>query len=164
MADDDTAPVMGLRWGLKQSFRNYVQSVGGRIEAAAGAERDADGTFSFSPAPDSRLSLDANGAPHGRAAFLGEVRFEGHGGMLSVCIADPVLEIGPAGASLSVADSHERTRRIEIARLDMAAMVAGEDGDLVVPAALAMDGVYLLDGHYPSTTPLDPVRLMLGRR
>lgn len=149
-----------LVWGVKQSFRSYVEAVGGVIEAQGGAERATDGAFVFAPAPDSGFSLDADGRPQGRGAFLGEVRFEGHGGMLSVFLADPAVEIGPAGAVLTVADSAARTRRLEIARLDLAAATTGEAGDLVIPTALTADGAQLLGDHYPPMTPVDPVRLV----
>jgi hypothetical protein len=162
MSDDGT-PVRAtaLSWGLKQSFRNYVAATGGSMEASGGAERAEDGVFTFAPGPDSDLTLDADGKPQGRATFVGEARFEGHGGMLSVRLVDPILEIGPSGATLSVADSPARTHRLAVAQLDMAAMTRGDDGEILIPTLLAMDGIHLLDGHYPLKTPLDPVRLRL---
>lgn len=161
---DDAKPVQvtALGWGMKQSFRNYVTMSGGTIEAGGGAERTADGEFTFAPGPDCSLSLDAEGRPQGRAAFVGEVKFEGHGGILSVHLVDPVLEIGAAGATLSIADSPARTHRLEVAHLDMAAMSRGEAGEIVIPTLLALGGIQLLDGHYPQKTPLDPVRLTLA--
>lgn len=154
--------VKTLSWGVKQSFRNYVEATGGTIETGEGAERAADGVIVFAAAPDSGLSLDADGKLAGHGKFLGQVRFEAHGGMLSVFLADPVLEIGPSGATVTVADSEARTYRVEIARLDLAAMTSGAAGDLVIPTALTMDGSRLLGDHYPSTTVLDPVRLTLA--
>ena len=151
-----------LAWGVKQSFRNYVQATGGTIDTAAGAERAADGGFTFAPAPGGdRLTRDAEARPHGRGAFLGEIRFEAHGGMLSVCLADPAVEIGPLGAVLTVADGPARARRVAIATLDLAAATPGDDGEIVVPAALTLDGSQVLGDHYPAATPLDPVRLRL---
>lgn len=161
---DEGKPVQAttLTWGLKQSFRNYVAMSGGLIEATGGAELTEDGVFAFTAAPDGGLSLDADGKPQGRAAFVGEARFEGHGGMLSVRLVDPIVEIGAAGATLSIADSPARTHRLVVAHLDMAAMTHGDGGEIVIPALLAMDGIHLLDGHYPLRTPLDPVGLRLS--
>lgn len=156
-----TKPQTTLTWGVKQSFRNYVQSMGGVTEAGGGAERTADGEFTFAVAPGSDLSLDADGKPQGQAAFLGEVRFAAHGGMLSVFFADPALEFGPGSAILTVADTEARTVRVEIAKLDLTAITTGNDGEMVIPAALSMYGGQLLGDHYPPMTPLDPVRLML---
>lgn len=162
---DDRKPVQAasLCWGMKQSFRNYVAASGGVIEATGGAERTEDGEFTFAAGPESDLSLDADGKPQGRATFVGEVRFEGHGGMLSVRLVDPILEIGAAGATLSIADSPTRTHRLVVAHLDMATMTRGEAGELIIPTLLAMDGIHLLDGHYPLKTALDPVRLTLAQ-
>ncbi len=148
-----------LDWGVKQSFRNYVEAAGGVIEASGGAERTADGGFTFAAAPGEGLSLDADGKPQGQARFVGEARFEAHGGMLSVCLADPVVEIGAAGAVITAFDTLARTHRMEIARLDLTAMSVGEDGEIVIPTALSMDGIQVLGDHYPLNTALDPVRL-----
>jgi hypothetical protein len=151
-----------LKWGVKQSFRNYVEGSGGSTEVGMGAELGEDGAFSFPGAPGAGLTLDADGRPTGRAGFVGEVRFQAHGGMLSVFFADPALEIGPSGAFLTVADSAERDRRLPMAKLDLAAMTAGDDGELVIPAAMSMEGWLVLGDHYPMGTPLDPVRVSLA--
>jgi hypothetical protein len=165
MTDDrPPAPAASLEWGVKQSFRTYVEAAGGVIEAGGGAERGADGAFTFAGAPGGGLTLDANGRPEGQARFLGEVRFEAHGGLLSVFLADPIVEIGTSGAILTVADSPARTRRVELAQLDPAAITVGESGEIVIPAALAMDGIQLLGDHYSLMTALDPLRVRLARR
>ena len=151
-----------LTWGVKQSFRHYVQSMGGVTEARGGAVRTADGEFTFAIAAGGGLSLDAAGKPQGQANFLGEVRFVAHGGMLSVFFADPALEFGPTSATLTVADTEARTLRIEIAKLDLTAITTGADGELVIPTALSLYGGQLLGDHYPPGTPVDPVRLKLA--
>lgn len=148
-----------LEWGVKQSFRNYVAMSGGTVETGGGVERSAEGTFIFVAAPGADLARDAEGRLSGRAAFVGEVRFEAHGGMLRVAVVDPAVEFGPEGAVLSAADGE---RRVEVARLDLAGQAAGEDGAIVLPALLAMAGIFLLGDHYPLNTVLDPVRLLTG--
>ena len=150
---------MRLHWGVKQSFRSYVEATGGVIEADGGAERAADGGFSFTAAPEGGLVLSAEGRPEGVGRFRGEVRFQAHGGMLSVRLVDPALEIGPDGAALTVADSPAGDRRLVVAYLDTAAMTLGEGGEMVIPTALALEGIQWLGDHYPMRTPLDPVRL-----
>ena len=145
--------VKTLVWGVKQSFRGYVEAMG-TIEAGAGATRTEDGAFAFAAAPDSDLTIGADGRPTGRGVFLGEVRFDAHGGMLKVFLADPILEVTEAGATLTVADSPKRNFRIEVVKLDLAA--AGPDG---IPTKLSVDGVYLLGAHYPLNTAVDPVKL-----
>jgi Htaa len=151
-----------LSWGLKQSFRAYVESAGGTIETAEGALRAADGVFIFASAPGDGLKLGADGRPEGVGRFVGEVRCEAHGGMLKVFLADPSLEISPAGAVVTVADTKARDRRVELAQLDLAAATGADDGEWVIPAKLARDGWQVLGDHYPPSTPLDPVRLKLA--
>jgi hypothetical protein len=156
--------VTALGWGLKQSFRNYVESAGGRIETAAGAARSPDGAFTFTPGPGEGLKLGANGQLEGNGTFLGEVRCEAHGGMLKVFFADPSIEIGPTGATLVVAESPARDRRVELAQLDVAAATSEGADDVVIPTKLSKDGWRILGDHYSPMTPMDPVRLKLGRR
>jgi hypothetical protein len=151
-------PMTRLSWGVKQSFRGYVEGAGGTIETGAGAARTDDGGFAFSAAPGQGLTLSADGAPQGQAKFQGEISFKAHGGMLSVFIADPIIEIADAQAIVTVADHPARDRRLEIARLDLAALTR-EAGEIVIPASLSMFGCQLLGDHYPVRTPLDPVRL-----
>ena len=164
MADHQKQPVVVLHWGVKQSFRGYVAMMGGVTEVGGEAVHAADGGFTFAAAPDSDLAVGSDGLLEGQGRFLGEVRFEAHGGMLKVFLADPMLEIGASGASLTVADSAARTHRVEIARLDLAAMTTADADDVVIPTALSIDGSFLLGDHYPPTTVLDPVRLILAVR
>lgn len=152
---------VALSWGVKQSFRRYVEMAGGSIETSGAVGRTDDGEFTFTASPGRELTLDANGAPQGRCAFAGEVRFQAHGGMLAVRLADPAVEIGPSGGVLTVADGQTGGRRVEIARLDVAA-AASDAGELVIPAALSVEGIPVLGDHYPPMTPLDPVRLKLA--
>jgi hypothetical protein len=149
-----------LTWGVKQSFRAYVEGAGGVIETGDGATRAEDGGFCFAAAPANGLTLDADGRLEGIGGFAGEVRFEAHGGMLKVFLADPTVEIGPAGASITVADSPARDRRVELALLDLAAATR-DGGALVIPTKLSRDGWRVLSDHYAPMTPLDPVRLTL---
>ncbi len=153
-----------LCWGLKQSFRAYVEAAGGAIEIGEGAARAADGAFTFAAGPGEGLKLGVDGKPEGVGRFVGEVRCKAHGGMLDVFLADPSVEIGPAGAVIAVADTGARDRRVELAQLDLAAATLSDDGEWVIPAKLAQDGWRVLGDHYPPSTPLDPVRLKLQPR
>ena len=152
-----------LTWGVKQSFRTYVEGAGGSIQTGGETTRAPDGAFTFPAAGEGGLTLGPDGQLQGQAGFRGEVRFQAHGGMLSVFLADPALEITPAGASLTVADSPARTRRIELARLDLAAATPGDDGEQIIPTRLSPEGWLVLGDHYPPGTPLDPVRVRVGR-
>lgn len=153
--------VTTLSWGVKQSFRSYVEGAGGKVETSEGAARADDGGFTFAASPDSTLAVDAGGQLTGRGLFTGIVHFEAHGGMLKVWMVDPILEITEAGVVLTVADHPTRTYRLEAAKLDLAAPAA-EPGALTLPAALLMFGSQWLGGNYPAGTALDPVRLGVG--
>jgi hypothetical protein len=162
MTEQSASGVAALSWGLKQSFRAYVEASGGAIETGEGAVRAADGAFNFAAAPGEGLALGADGKPEGVGRFVGEVRCEAHGGMLKVFLADPSIEIGPAGAIVAVFDTSARDRRVELAVLDLSAATLADDGEMVIPAKLARDGWQVLGDHYPPSTPLDPVRLRLA--
>lgn len=145
-----------LCWGVKQSFRNYVETSGGTIAAGDGATRGADGAFIFAAAPDSDLTLrDSRLAGTGR--FPGEIGFKAHGGLLSVTLTDPWIEPLADGYVLSIAETARR--RTAIARLDVAALTLQDDGTAVIPAVTTLDGMMILGDHYPPGTVLDPVRL-----
>jgi len=151
-----------LGWGVKQSFRSYVEAMGGTVALSGGAERDAEGAFLFAPKDGAALTLDADGRPQGgEALFSGEVKFEAHGGMLKVSVTDPGVSLEPAGGALTVADPWAPGKRMQIAKLDMAAAQV-EGGEVVLPAAATLDGMQLLGDHYPPGTPLDPVRVKLA--
>ena len=162
---DVQQPVLAaaLGWGVKESFRGYVEAMGGTISLSGPVERGADGGFVFSPEAGAALTLGADGRPEGQARFCGEVRFDAHGGMLKVSVADPAVEIDAASANLTVADPWAPGRRMAIAKLELAAAVA-DGGVLVIPAAATLDGMQLLGDHYPPGTALDPVRLRLAER
>tara|TARA_R110000868_G_scaffold96110_21_gene264423 strand:- start:1804 stop:2295 length:492 start_codon:yes stop_codon:yes gene_type:complete len=150
--------VIRLIWGLKQSFRNYVEATGGVVSTDHGAERTPDGAFAFASVPGEILTLDDHGKPQGQGQFRGAVQFQGHGGMLSVRLVDPIIEIGDAGGVITVT-GNEPSSRLEIAKLDLTAITVGDAGEILIPTTLSMEGSYMLDNHYPLGTVLDPVRL-----
>ena len=133
-----------LIWGVKQSFRAYVEGSGGTIATTDGAGRADDGTFVFQAADDSDLAIGADGVLSGVGRFRGQVAFKAHGGMLSVTLTDPWI-------------AETATRRTAIAKLDAAALAGDERAEL--PAVITLDGMMIVGDHYPPGTPLDPVRL-----
>ena len=160
MTSEQSTRVSALVWGVKQSFRAYVEGAGGAIDTGDGATKQVDGAFVFA-ASSRGLVVGADGKLQGRGDFAGEVRFEAHGGMLRVFLADPALEVSEAGARITVADSEERVVRLELAVLDLDG-ASRDGGDLVIPTKLSRDGWRVLGDHYPPMTPLDPARLRLG--
>lgn len=144
--------VTRLEWGVKQSFRAYVEGSGGTIAATDGASRDAAGAFVFEAAADSDLVV-ADGALRGTGRFRGRVAFLAHGGLLSVTLTDPWLELADAGWVLSIAETP--TRRTAIAKVDVGGLAGG-----ALPTATTHEGMMILGDHYPPGTALDAVRLV----
>ena len=147
--------MMTLTWGVKQSFRSYVEMSGGTTTADDGASATEGGEFAFEAAPVSDLAVDADGAVSGTGRFRGRVTFQAHGGMLKVTLTDPWLEQTADGLILTIAET--ATRRTPIAKLGVAQRI--EDGALEFPAAITLDGMMIIGDHYPPGTALDPVRL-----
>ena len=144
-----------MTWGVKQSFRAYVEAMEGKIEASDGATLEADGTFTFSAAPDGNLAIADDGSVTGSIRFVGSVAFEAHGGMLKSTLSELGIEAGSDGIVLTVADAYEPTERCAIATLSLA---EGSEGT-TFEAAITMDGMYQIADNYPPGTLLDPVVL-----
>jgi hypothetical protein len=137
-----TADPGHLAWGVRRSFVDYVQRVGGTV-SFGGAAFWHDGAFRF---PAERGHSDR---------FSGEVLFSAHGGLLSVEIADPWLEENRGVLVLTVAD-FARAHRLPIAELERGGGWAGPHSTRITEA-----GSILLGGTYPVGTELDPVTLLL---
>jgi hypothetical protein len=130
-----------LAWGVRRSFVDYVQRVGGTVSFGAAAFW-RDGAFRF---PAQRGHSDR---------FTGEVLFVAHGGLLSVEIADPWLEEDRGVLVLTVSD-FARAHRLAIAELEPGEKRAGPHTARITEA-----GSILLGGTYPVGTELDPVTLL----
>ena len=149
-----------LTWGVKASFRSYVEGAGGSIEVSDGASRAEDGSIVFEAAPGGDLVLDADGNVSGAMRFEGTVTFEAHGGMLKTVLTDLGLEVGSEGLVLTAPDAPLNQDRCEIAKLG--APEIGADGVATLSAEITVDGMYQIADNYPPGTELDPVRLHLG--
>ena len=146
-----------LSWGVKQSFVGYVEAAGGTVDLAGGAERTPDGAFLFPGAAESTLARGPDGRLTGEGRFEGQVSFKAHGGMLGVVLTDPWVEATEAGLVLTVAESGGR--RVAFAKLDAGATTTEGDA-AVIPAAITLDGMFILGDHYPPGTVLDVVRVV----
>jgi hypothetical protein len=162
MSEDTPLIVAALAWGVKESFRSYVEAAGA-IELFGSTERAGDGCFVFPATANSDLRVGADGILRGQAVFSGEVLFKAHGGALNVRLTDPVVEIGETALLFMDAESGGRSRRAEFAQLNLAEATFGRD-EILMPAKLWWDGSEVLDSHYPAMTPIDPVRLILNAK
>lgn len=144
-----------LTWGVKASFRHYVDAVGGSVCLSDGATRAEDGAFVFKALPGGDLTISPDGIATGAMRFQGMVTFEAHGGMLNVILTELGLEAGSDGLVLTALQSPLNKDRCTIARLGPV-----EDGDpITLRAEITLDGMYQIADNYPPGTELDPVRL-----
>ncbi|MCB1645804.1 MAG: HtaA domain-containing protein [Pseudomonadales bacterium] len=146
-----------LTWGVKASFRSYVQAAGGSITPSDGAAISEDGSFVFSARPGGSLSFAADGTANGSMQFDGTVTLEAHGGMLKSIITDIALEATDDGLFITITEAPMNTSRCAIAKLGPA--TTEPDGSLILTSEITMDGMYQIADNYPPGTPLDPVRL-----
>ena len=146
-----------LSWGVKTSFRAYVEAAEGTITLSDGATRAADDTFVFNALPGGDLTMTPDGRATGSARFQGSVTFEAHGGMLRATLAELGLEAGTDGVVLTALEAPINKNRVAIATLGPAEV--GVNGAVTMGAAITLDGMFQIADNYPPGTTLDPVRL-----
>lgn len=146
-----------LTWGVKASFRNYVQAAEGSITLTDGATQADDGTFVFAAEPNGDLVIAADGSATGAMRFQGAVTFEAHGGMLKSTLQELAIEASDDGLVLTVLDGPMNKRRCAVAELDL--LDVGSGNTVTMTTKITMDGMYQIADNYPPGTELDPVRL-----
>lgn len=86
-----------LDWGVKQTFRQYIEGpiAHGQIDAYSGATRNQDGTFRFPVYAGSYEDAAGSGEirASGSVRFIGHDKGDGSGPELEMTISDPVLVI-----------------------------------------------------------------------
>jgi hypothetical protein len=166
--DDPPVPITvgGADWGLKESFRNYIEGsiAHGTITVADGASRNPDGSFHF---PLASGSYDPT-TKSTFARFGGSVHFSGHDGQLELDVSDVAVEITPSGAtafadvtSKSLSDGKSVDfPNVELAALDLAGVDpvdnAGTTEWSTIPAQLTEAGAPAFSGFYSPGQELDP--------
>lgn len=131
---------MKLIWPIKRSFVAYVRGSEGNITLDGGATETTEG-FTF-PGPEGD-----------EGAFGGSVRFEAHGGMLDVTIANPRFTLQESAGELSVESGDGA--RVTVARL---VDIMGSDVQ-TARLLITVEGSRLLGDVYAPGSELDPVRL-----
>jgi len=146
-----------LTWGVKASFRSYVEAAGGSITLSDGASRAEDGSFIFRALPGGDLAIAPDGSATGAMRFQGTVTFEAHGGMLKATLTELGLETGTDGLVLSALEAPLNRDRCVIAQLGPVEFSAGEA--VTLGAEITLDGMYQIADNYPPGTELDPLQL-----
>ena len=149
-----------LTWGVKASFRGYVDAMGGSVTLSEGASQDETGEIVFTALPGGDLTIGQDGTATGSVRFAGGVTFEAHGGMLKSTLTELGIEVQDEGLVLTVADQMNDGRcAIAVLEATLEATEEATEGGLSLVARITMDGMYQLADNYPPGTELDPVRL-----
>jgi hypothetical protein len=146
-----------LTWGVKASFRSYVEAAGGSVTLSDGATRGEDGSFIFNALPGGDLSIAPDGSASGAMRFQGTVTFDAHGGMLKATLAELGVEVGADGLVLTALEAPMNQGRCAIAQLGPVEF--GEDNAMTIKAEITFDGMYQIADNYPPGTELDPLQL-----
>lgn len=154
----DPLPPLGLSWGIKRSFIDYINGLpDASVSAVDGATVDEAGLFRF--APDSSDYDAARGT--GILRFRGDVRLSGHHGMMFVRLLDPWIAFtgGRGILSISTGDAVAQDRTA-VASLRAGRPSQAADGSLAwadVEVAITDEGSELFDGQYAAGQPMDPL-------
>ena len=146
-----------LTWGVKASFRSYVEAAGGSINLSDGATRAEDGSFIFNAVPGGDLTIAPDGSATGSMRFQGTVTFDAHGGMLKATLSELGLEVETDELVLTALDAPLNRDRCAIAKLKP--IDFGPDDAITLSAEITIDGMYQIADNYPPGTELDPLRL-----
>ena len=146
-----------LTWGVKASFRAYVEAAGGSIALSEGATRAEDGAFCFAAVPGGDLVFAPDGSATGAMRFSGAVTFEAHGGMLKSTLTELGVKAGPDGLVLTALQAPMNQARCAIAHLTLDDV--SDAGIVTLGSAITFDGMYQIADNYPPGTALDPLQL-----
>ena len=146
-----------LIWGVKESFRAYVEAAGGSITLSDGASTTEDGAFVFQAQPGGDLEINADGSATGSMRFQGTVTFEAHGGMLKSTLTELGLEAGEQGLLLTVLEGPMNKSRCAVAEVGELAVA---ENTITAQTRITMDGMYQIADNYPPGTELDVLRLV----
>lgn len=153
-----------LTWGFKESFRSYVVGSIAKGSISTTGVGGSGGAFVFGQATGGTF----NGST-GTSNYSGSVRFLGHGGILDLTLANPVVRIDSSQSAMLLMDVNG-SRRVPFASLNLGAASRSAAGGAVsysgVPAALTAQGAsaftYEGERFYPSGTVLDPLSFVIG--
>ncbi|MDQ0691440.1 HtaA domain-containing protein [Arthrobacter sp. W4I7] len=151
----DTPPP-GFHWGIKEGFVRYIARMGDGICSTTDGADISGKKFLFSVTP----SQSENPPEPQSFAFIGDVRFSGHHGLLFVRIADPTLAITGDTAVLSVVDylDQQEGKRLDLATACIAVREDPTTGVRILNGTdvrLTADGTELFNNVYPEGEPFD---------
>ena len=150
----EDAPPSGLTWGVKRSFMGYLSALSdAEIALGEGATLVGEGFLNFTLV-DSTVDP---GTGRGTMHFHGQALLSGHGGMMSVALRDPRLELDGALAVLGVVNGDEAP--VPLATLEDCAFERNGT-DLLwssMRVLLTAEGSEMFARQYAAGQELDPV-------
>lgn len=153
----DPLPPMGLTWGIKRSFVEYITDLpDGTVTVSAGAAVSGSGHFSF---PSAGSDYDVRTGT-GVLRFRGDVRLAGHHGMLLFRLLDPWVEFSGGRGVLSIGTGAGQDRAElgfvqATAPREIGGFLIWEQADVLNSPA----GAELFDGQYAAGQPMDPLSI-----
>jgi LPXTG-motif cell wall-anchored protein len=152
-----------LRWGLKESFRNYIRG------PIAHGSWTLDGVTGNGPFVWENLTEGSEE----QVTFAGGVHFTGHDGLLDLTISQPQVRFAGGTAELLLdVRSKGLENPDEFVELDDAVFATLTPGSPAVhdglitytamPAVLTEEGASGFAGFYPAGTELDPVTVTIA--
>ncbi|WP_336652727.1 MULTISPECIES: HtaA domain-containing protein [unclassified Leucobacter] len=151
----------GLKWGVKDSFRSYVEGGAGGSISMLGAAKRSGGVFEF-PQIDGGSWNAKNGT--GDVHYAGGVTFTGHGGALALTLADPQITV--ESSSRAVLSAKIDNARLALADIDLSKAKRSEDNGAVTwsgaPSTLRAEAVTHFLDFYTAGSQMDPVTFTVG--
>lgn len=151
----------GLKWGVKDSFRSYVEGGAGGSISMLGAAKRSGGVFEF-PQIDGGSWNAKNGT--GDVHYAGGVTFTGHGGALALTLADPQITV--ESSSRAVLSAKIDNARVALADIDLSKAKRSEDNGAVTwsgaPSTLRAEAVTHFLDFYTAGSQMDPVTFTVG--
>lgn len=149
----------GLAWGVRTSFRRYVQRVAlGSERIDGGAGELPDGRLYFPVRSVTRFADDVLDA---EVSFAGGVRMVGHGDLIDLRLGDFELNLS-AGTGMLRTSSVGGIRDFVEVRVTQATVDHAVIG-LILESRLAPGAEELFDGVYAAGTAFDDLELRIAR-
>jgi hypothetical protein len=154
----DPLPPLGLSWGIKRSFIDYINGLpDASVSVVNGATVDETGLFRFAAENSDYDAVRGTGI----LRFRGDVRLSGHHGMMFVRLLDPWIVFTGGRGILSISTGDDVGQdRTAVASLRSGAPRQAADGSLIwadVEVAITDEGSELFDGQYASGQLMDPL-------
>lgn len=165
-----TVSTAEVRWGLKQSFRNYISGsiANGEWTTENGASYETPNFVWGGGAGAFSADLES-----GSVSVSGDVHFTGHGGAMKLDISEPEIEFTGDGSaqlilavgSTDVEGAEPTYERVSVAKVTLAGNTEAEGDALNItdaPVRLTAEGAAALNGAYGSYVSgeeMDPLSL-----